>query len=603
MAKIGKIIGAIVLLLVLVIGGLSLLVHFMLTEEKLKAILLPPAEKALGRQVTIGTIQVGLFSGIVIHDFTVKEQDGKTDFLSAKAFVLRYDLMPLLHKKLAISELSILQPAVRVHRLADGRFNYQSLALLSEEKKKEEHKVEQPSGAAAALPLALSIDRIRVEQASFVLQDDRKELPQVDATADLALSLNIGQDLKSLSYNGTLALEGNAVYGEAKPHLTAKISFDPRTAKVAMAVTVDGQTVNADGSVADYRGAPDIKLDLTSKELDLDKLLALTAGLPKSEGKGQEKQAVAVAKKETAPIAASLPKGLKAEGKLAVEKATIRGTEVDALLLRYQLANGILNIKELGAVALGGSLAGTADIDLNRPDLAYTGKIDLSSVQADQLSNVFAKKAAEIISGSLQSSINFAGSGTAWDTIKNTLSAAGDFALTNGRIKETPLTTTVSALLGTDKLKNFAYDKLSGRFRLVKGGKVELKSSLNSADVKAETTGNLGLDGSLDLPLTLTLSPAITAGLGNRAGLGQLFKDSQGNTVLNLKVAGTLSNPHPTIDSKVIQQQIGTAVKSKILETLEKKAGGGTSESGTEGGNEGNTKDTVNKLLKGIFGK
>ena len=216
------------------------------------------------------------------------------------------------------------------------------------------------------------------------------------------------------------------------------------------------------------------------------------------------------------------------------------------------------------------------------------------------MTNVFARKASEVISGSLQSSINFAGSGTAWDKIKNTLSADGDFALKNGRIKETPITATISALLGTDKLKNFAYNDLSGRFRIVEGGKVELNSNLDSADVKAKTTGSLGLDGSLNLPLTLTLSPAITAGLGNRAGLGQLFKDSQGNTVLNLKMAGTLSNPHPTIDSKGMQQQIGTAVKNKLLETLEKKAGGDKS---SESSDKAAPKEEVNKLLKGIFGK
>ncbi len=570
MSKIGKIIGAIVLLLAVIIGGLSLLVHYVLTEAKLKAMLVPPAEKALGRQVTIGTIKVGLFSGIVVHDFSVKEKDGKTNFVSARAFILRYDLLPLLQKKLAISELSLDQPTIRIHRKADGSFNYQSLAFFSQkEKQPEEKRPAEPQSAAAALPLALSINRIKVNHASFILEDDRKELPDVNATADLALSLNIGPDFKSLSYDGTLDLDGTATYGEAKPHFSGRLSFDAAKASLALRLTTNGQTLNADGSVDNYRTTPKIKLDLTSKDLDIDKLLVLvaspSAAAPPSSPEKQETGA-----KTPAPIAAALPKGLEASGKIAIEKAVFKGVSVNALLLHYQLANGILRIPEIGAVALGGSLAGSTEIDLNQPVLSYKGNIDLSSVQADQLSSIFAKKAAEVISGSLQSSVTFAGSGTAWEKIKQNLSADGDFSLSNGQIKETPITSTISTLLGTDKLRNITFKDLSGHFQIVKGGKVQLKSSLDSADVKATTAGQVGLDGSLDLPLTITLSPAVSSSLSNRAGLGQLLKDSEGNTVLHLKMTGTVSKPSPTIDTKGLQQQIGTAIQNKLLENLTK---------------------------------
>lgn len=601
MSKIGKIIGAIVLLLVVIIGGLSLLVHYVLTEQKLKAILVPPAEKALGRQVTIGTIKVGLFSGIVVHDLTVKEKDGKTNFLSAQAFVLHYHLLPLLQKKLEISELTLDQPSIRIYRDAAGHYNYQSLAVFtSKEKPVEEKRPAEPQTSAAGLPLALSVDRIKVNHASFILIDERKELPAVDATADLALSLNIGPDFKSLAYDGTLDLEATATYGEAKPHLSGRISFDTTSAKLSMKLTANDQTLNADGSVDNYRNSPKIKLDLTSKDLNIDRLLAL-APSPSAAAPPPSPAKQATETKKPTPIADALPKGLEASGKIAIEKAVVKGVSVKALLLRYQLANGILKIPELGAVAMGGSLAGSMEANLTQPVLSYKGNLDLSSVQADQLSSVFAKKAAGVISGSLQSSVKFAGSGTAWEQIKQTLSADGDFSLSNGQIKETPITSTISALLGTDKLRNITFKDLSGHFQIVKGGKVQLKSSLDSPDVKATTDGQVSLDGNLDLPLTISLSPAISSSLSNRAGLGQLLKDSEGNTVLHLKMAGTVSKPSPTIDTKGLQKQIGTAIQNKLLETLEKQ--NTTNQDSGSGTQQSKPQDTVNKLFKGIFGK
>ena len=51
------------------------------------------------------------------------------------------------------------------------------------------------------------------------------------------------------------------------------------------------------------------------------------------------------------------------------------------------------------------------EADLNGIDPVFKGNVDLSSVQAGQLSSAFTEKASELITGSLQSSVNFAGTG------------------------------------------------------------------------------------------------------------------------------------------------------------------------------------------------
>jgi len=601
MGKLGKIISIIVLVIIIVIVGLSLFVRFYLTDERVKALVVPPTEEALGRKVDIGSIDVSLFRGITINDFAVKEQDGSTDFISSKAFVLRYSLLPLLQKNIKITELRIEKPSITIHRDAKGKFNYESLAFLAGKEKAGEKKT-APSGAEkAALPLALSVDHIVISQASFSLDDALHELPSVKATADLKVSVDMGRDLASLAYRGNLEVDGTAVYGEARPQLSGKIDFDEKNLSLALQLLADGQKLNADGTISDYLGSPKIKLDLNSKELNLDKLLALAAALPKTQQKSPATETANKAKKQQKSIAASLPPGLEASGKIAVDKAVYQEVVINSLLLRYNLVKGLLQINELGATAMGGSLASSMEIDLNRPELAYQGNLDLSSIQANQLSNFFAKKASDLVSGTLQSSVKFAGSGMKWEIIKKTLSGDGKFALSDGQIKETPITATVSTLLGIPQLKNISFKDFSGNFR-IKEGKVELKSSMNSTDIQAETAGRVGLDGSLDLPLTIKLSPALGSELGGQAKVTQYLKDSEGNTVLNMKLAGSVSKPTPTLDMGSAQKQVGETIKNKLLEKLvppEKT----TSEGTTDETGGGNTEQSVNRMLKGIFSK
>ena len=148
MGNIGKVLGIIILLLVVVIAGLVAFIHYYLTEERVKSLVIPQAEAALGRKVAIGDIKIGLLSGITIRDFLVKEADQQQNFVSTRAFVLSYDLLPLLQKKLVISEIRFDEPAIQITRDAKGKFNFSSLALLAEKPVQQEEK-KTPAAAAA----------------------------------------------------------------------------------------------------------------------------------------------------------------------------------------------------------------------------------------------------------------------------------------------------------------------------------------------------------------------------------------------------------------------------------------------------------------------
>ena len=84
MKLIGKIVSLLLVFSFLAFAAIAVFVHFYLTDEKVKNLVIPQAEKALGRSVSIGTIDVGIFSGIAIHDYALKgrfveETQHKTD--------------------------------------------------------------------------------------------------------------------------------------------------------------------------------------------------------------------------------------------------------------------------------------------------------------------------------------------------------------------------------------------------------------------------------------------------------------------------------------------------------------------------------------------
>lgn len=587
MGKIGKIIAMLVLLFVVAVAGLIAFVHFYLTEEKVKALIIPQAEAALGRQVAIGDIKIGLLSGITIGDFIIKEADGKQNFVTTKAFVLSYDLMPLLQKKLVISEIRFDEPSVQILRDKQGKFNFSTLAILAEEGPPE--KTKEKSTPTTALPLALTFNQISLNRARIKIHDQRNEIPAVDATTNVKLNVALGRTLKDLQYNGSFDLNAAVEYGNAKTQLQGKGNINQKDINLILDTDLDGEKVHTEADVKSYFQSPNATLAISSKSLNVDKLLAIIASLPKSESGSKAAQTKTDRSDEI--IADSLPSGLVANGTVKVDKAIYKGITTSNFSLQFNLSKGILTVQELTAQAYNGKVDSNLTVDLNKPGMAYTGNLGLESVQADSLSSALIKKAAGMLTGSLQTAMTFSGAGTTWSELKNVLNADGTFNLVDGGIKGTPVSSSISGLLGLQELNNIAYKTISGTFKIIEGGKIKIKSNMQGTDINAETEGIIGLDGSLDLPLTLHLSPALADKLRARASIAKYLSDEEGGSTLHLKLAGSLTSPRPTLDMKGVQDQMQKSIKKEIFKQLDSSSG------------DTETKDSPGNIIKGLFGR
>ena len=588
MGKISKVFSIIILLIVVAIAGLIAFVHFYLTEERVKALVIPQAKAALGREVAIGDIKIGLLSGITIRDFLIKEVDKETNFVTTKAFVLSYDILPLLQKKLIISEIRFDEPAVQIIRDKKGQFNFSTLAILSEPPQGKKAGKAKP--ASAALPLALTINQIKLVKAQIKIRDQLNEIPAVDATSSASLNVILGRSMNDLFYNGSFDFVASVDYGDSQAKLNGKGNVSQKDMDITLDTNLDGELVHTEADVKNYMHTPDATIAVSSKSLNIDKLLGIVAGLPKKQG--NKPQTPRSAKNKSGDvIAESLPTGLVAQGSVKVDKALYKGLTANNFSMSFALTDGVLTVKELSANTYGGKIASNMTVDLNQPDLAYDGKLGLQSLQAADLSSALAAKLAGMFSGSLQSEITFSGTGTAWEQINKALTADGSFTLSDGNIKGTPVSRSIANLLGLQELNNISYKSLSGTFTIIEGGKVKIKTNLQGADLDAETEGIIGLDGSLDLPLTFHLSPPLADKLRARASFAKYLTDEEGGATLHLKLAGNVKSPKPTLDMLGVQEQLQKSLQKEILKKLDSS------------GQQSGEKSSPENIIKGLFGR
>lgn len=127
--KIISIIVGVLIALVLVIGcaGIFFTNRYLQTpafkEEVLKA-----AREELGADVRIDDFKVSLFSGVELRGVTIANPPGFTgNLLTAEAFVLHYHLLPLLHHRVEIEQLSLDKPVITLSQNDSKEWNYNSI--------------------------------------------------------------------------------------------------------------------------------------------------------------------------------------------------------------------------------------------------------------------------------------------------------------------------------------------------------------------------------------------------------------------------------------------------------------------------------------------
>ena len=282
MKKVLIIISAIIAVIVI---ALFLLVKFYVTPERVKAFLIPAAEEALNRKVDIEEINISLFKGIEARNFSIKEADGKTDFLKSKEFVLKYKFLPLLSKNIIIDELRIISPEIRIVRDRHGKFNFESIGEKKTAELKEENKNEKES---EGLPVSLLISRLVINNAGFYLKDHKNELPEIKGSLDIAAGISSAGDDGLLS-EGSIDLRLDKVVFKGPPQKHLKditailkytIIYNPESDSLSIKkadLKIQDISAAITGDVKSLSDSPELNIAVSLPKTDTGSIMKLAS--------------------------------------------------------------------------------------------------------------------------------------------------------------------------------------------------------------------------------------------------------------------------------------------------------------------------------------
>ncbi len=589
MAKFFKFIIVVGALFVVIVVGASLALRAYLTDARVRTMIIPPAEKVLGRTVEIGHVNVSLFSGIQVYDFVIKEENGQDNFISSSHFVLTYELLPLLQKKVVFRDIRLVDPAIRVVRDWRGVFNFASLALLTQKPELEQVLPPEKTTAPTELPFTVVVKNFSLENGKVQVQDALEEIPATDVIANADIGLEMGNTLADLRYQGNFRFVVDTVYKGLEVHKEGKVDFDQEQLGFTVDLSLDKQSLQFSGTVAQFMDTsklPPVVVNVSAQEVDIDELLASLAVL-------SEKDSTKAPKPKAPPVpgkkqGSAVPSDLSAQGVVQIVKARYQKMEMADFQLNYTLKNGVFTVSDLKGKTMGGEMRGEAVVRLQEVP-SYEGKLGMHGLQLADLQKTFVAKSPAHALGAMSGAMTFNGRGISPEQIKKEISALGEFSTAGARITGADFSKSLAALLDLPELYDLDLQDLGGDFT-IKKGVAQIRSSTRNSSFVAKMDGNVGLDGRLNMPVSLSLSPRLSSRLESRLKAARYMEKQGDRIVVHLAVGGMANSPKINFDTTQVRRQATDSLINEVLgddASPEEKAAG----------------EAVKGLLDNLFGK
>ena len=383
-----KIITIIIAAAAVIFFTLFLFIKLYVTPEKVREFLVSYAEESLNRKITVGEIKINLFEGIDIKDFAVKEADQSSDFVKCRDFILKFQLFPLLSRKIVIDEISLVSPELKIARDDKGIFNFEGLRKKeAPEEAREEARREKKAAEAKRLPISLLVNNISVRDLKFSFADATKALPDMKGT--LGVNAGIRSETRSLlSSKGDvdLTIDEADLRGPSKrqiKNLSASLDYaaeiDPEEGNIRIgkaAFKIQGIPVSVTGDVWAFRKEP--KVDIT---VSVPKVK--TADLMKAASAFADLKGLTLSGNVSADINLKgflkKTESLKADGLITLDQAGVSYKNINTVLDgALKLSEQKVNVDIKGAAGKNAAqIKGSVSNYFKEPDI----KLDLHSKQ------------------------------------------------------------------------------------------------------------------------------------------------------------------------------------------------------------------------------
>lgn len=192
------------------------------TEERVRAWVIPPLEERLGRKVSFDSVSVGL-TGFHLLGFDLRSAGAPAPLVAADGVEIAWRLMPLLSGTLEVDNVTLANPEIHIERLKDGTLDIDDLINKgASEPSTEKSDESRSSGQGGEKGIDVAVRRISVvdARASFT---DRMPAKPVSYSVE-ELNLEVVELSNKAPFDFTLSAGFPTVGGA---HLSAKGRIDP----------------------------------------------------------------------------------------------------------------------------------------------------------------------------------------------------------------------------------------------------------------------------------------------------------------------------------------------------------------------------------------
>jgi uncharacterized protein involved in outer membrane biogenesis len=520
-------------------------------------------------------------------------------------------LAPLLHGTIHVNSVDLVRPTLTLLTDSSGKNNYTFAA--------SDTSAPAKSGDSSSSMTLDQIDSINLTGAEIAVGSVIR-----GAAAPLADTKGINVTLHNFAISPMRMHDWQAESNLSSVTLALSGWKDPisfHTGQFTLSGgKLDAQFVADLATAADIKGTlnvpdfehPQVNFEMSSSQLDIDKLIAVAGSGPSGPGGAAEpsgpsspasapqKAAASAPTKPTAKTpakpAANAPApapGAKTElvarGHINIEKITTKPYAVGPANVEIRVYTDRAELWPISIGMYGGTLQISARVDRVTDPARFTANVQLRNLDVAKVLEP-TPSARGKMGGTGELDLPQLG-GSLSDAWKKTLTGSGKFAVRNGHLPGVNLAGAAESVMkmagvGGDTPFTVLEGDLTIADQRVSSKQIHLDSSAGIVDLR----GSLGLDSTMDYQGSVTVNPAGALGSGKMGSVvGGLIGSRVGKITVPFALAGTIESPKVTPGKGV--PSFGAPSTAS-----------GSAPSGAPAGQQPSVQDDVNSL-KNLFKK
>jgi len=290
---------------------------------------------------------------------------------------------------------------------------------------------------------------------------------------------------------------------------------------------------------------PVVQLDNRSNIIDLDELLPAKGSVASGSGKTKSEK----------------PFPLTLQGVVFVKTLTGMDMEFTDVRADFSYVDGIIDLKNCRAKTYDGQVNFDFYYNAYSPE-PYRINSRMTSVQAQKVATRFL--GFDRIKGDLSGAVNLNGRGLDKQSVQSNINGTGNLKIINGEFNNFDFIVRLLDWMGLKDQKIVKFNTLNTGFTITNGRASADDWTLSARIGDFLAKGTIGLNGSVDMKIAVTLSKHYSDIVKRYHGDWIFFDDKDGRTVIDIVARGKMRSPQFTLDRSRIQERIKGNIKNEF---------------------------------------